>query len=133
MAIIKAGFEARPQGPKLIGGYVDGTTDAFPTVKLMLGGEGWTDVGACEAVCESKPEQRTCHTNHAPKKSRIDYLFANRLLMPATPKFGVDNEDTFPSHKPPGVKAKVTQMSRSLRTVGNTNFSTLFEDKSKPK
>ena len=107
---------------------MNGNTDGFTTLQQMLDEEGWTDVGAGEAMSESKPGQPVCHTNHAANESRIDYVYASRLHMPAITKCNVEREDTSPTRKSPRIKAKVSNMARSFKTVRNTpKFSTLFE------
>ena len=45
VAIIKAEFDAQPQGLKFTGGDVHGTTHAFTTLRQILDEGGWTDVG----------------------------------------------------------------------------------------
>lgn len=121
-------FQLMDQGPKLIAGDLNGPTEAFPSLQAMLRDQGWFDVGAAEDKCGGEPGQPTCHTNEGARETKISYLIANAVLMPAIERCGVDQTSSFPTHRPLSIEVnidKVVKMANKLQRP--TNSAGMFE------
>ena len=130
LTIVQQEFEAMDPGPKMIMGDINATTDALPTILQMMAEGGWTDVGGVTHLCNGEPNKPTCHANDNAKESRIDFIFANEYLMPAIEECWVDNGDTFATHRPLGVRIRVQQIAKQMKTLRKTtNYAELLEAK----
>ena len=78
--MIQMQFEALPQGPKLIAGYLNGTPEAFHTIGALATENGWADVGMAGHLCDGAPGQTTWRSKYTANESRIVYFFANEWL-----------------------------------------------------
>jgi len=130
LTIIRMQFLLMEEGPKLICGDFNATADALPTLDAMLKEEGWTDAGSDQKICKDSPGQNTCHTNALAKESRISLFISNRWLTPAIRHFSVEQNASYPTHKPIRIQVATSELkivTNQLRKP--TNFATLFQEK----
>jgi len=133
IAIVRMQLQQLDEGPKLIAADLNGATEVFPSLQAMLKDQGWHDVGNVEdKCCKGKAGQATCHTNEGARGTRIDYFFANSILMPAISLCDVDHTSSFSTHRP----LRIEVNTEKLDVVANqlhkpTNYAELFEEKVK--
>ena len=61
LTIIQLQLAALPEGPKMVAGDIDASSDAFDTIQDLRQEDGWADVGMDAKVCGGKLGQLTCH------------------------------------------------------------------------
>ena len=114
----------------MIGGDLNATVDALPTLQGMLKEQGWTDVGNHAGICGGRPGQPTCQSNDKAKESRIDYILTNAQLTLAVKRCWVEQSGISPTHRPLLVDINVKRMQRATNElVRPTSFAELFEEK----
>ena len=74
--------------------------------------------------------QPTCHANEGARETRISYLIAKSVLMPAIQRCGVDQTSSFPTHRPLILEVNTDRVERVAKTLQTpTNSAEMFEDK----
>ena len=86
-------FKMQPYGLTAVSGDVNGGSDGFPTMRMMLPENGWTDLGACFEIWGGTSHQITCRVSAGAKPTRQDHFLVSGLWLPAIKAFDFDSCD----------------------------------------
>ena len=81
-------FQARPPGPRMITGDLNGDSDDFPTLQALLSDDSLIDLGLHSGF-QGPTAQPTCFPFNNGEPSRRDYVFVSSEFLPFVTSFEV--------------------------------------------
>lgn len=87
---IKEEIDVQLYIPTIIMGEFNEALYKLESIKELIKGEGWTDVGACASRWGRGDDAPTCWSSEHAKPSRIDGVVCNIAILPPITSFDVE-------------------------------------------